>query len=87
LKRAAAGNIPLDPSNASRVRGEERGKDMGLTVERLYECPVCHARVPLAADDDILVLLHGRGGHVDQVVTVDDLEIHRCRLQDLDIKL
>jgi hypothetical protein len=60
---------------------------MGLTVERLYECPVCQARVPIDADADILVLLHGRGGHVEQVVTVDDLEVHRCRLQDADIKL
>ena len=59
---------------------------MGLTVERCYECPVCRARVPIDADADILVLLHGGGGHVDQVVTVDDLEVHRCRLEAGDIR-
>jgi|tagenome__1003787_1003787.scaffolds.fasta_scaffold20843625_2 hypothetical protein len=60
---------------------------MGLTVERLYECPECHTRVPIDADADILVLLHGRGGHVEQVVTVDDVEVHRCRLHGAEIKL
>ena len=60
---------------------------MGLTVERLYECPVCGDRIPIDADADLLVLLLGGGGHVDQVVSIDDVEVHRCRLQDADIRL
>jgi hypothetical protein len=49
--------------------------------EQPYACPECEERVPVDADADLMVLLHGRGGHVEQVVTADDLEVHRCRLQ------
>jgi hypothetical protein len=45
-----------------------------------YACSECDAHVPVDAGADLMVLLHGRGGHVEQVVTADDLEVHRCRL-------
>ena len=44
-------------------------------------CPLCKATVAIASntdDTDLLVLLQGRGGGVDQVVTADDVEVHRC---------
>jgi len=53
---------------------------MTVVLERLYRCPVCGTRVPIDLTDDTLVLLQGRGGFVEHVVTVDDDEIHRCQL-------
>ena len=41
---------------------------------RAYLCPLCQAAVAIESDTDLLVLLHGRGGEVDQVVTADDVE-------------
>ena len=48
--------------------------------DRPYDCPVCDTHLSVDPEADLLVLLHGRGGHVEHVVTADDLEIHRCRL-------
>jgi hypothetical protein len=42
-----------------------------------YECSACSTRVTLHPDADVLVLVHGTGGRVEQVVTIDDLERHR----------
>ena len=53
---------------------------MTVVLERLYRCPVCGTRVSIDLTDDTLVLLQGRGGFVEHVLTVDDDEIHRCQL-------
>jgi hypothetical protein len=49
-------------------------------TERPYVCPVCSTRLSVGVDADTLVLLEGRGEYVEHVVTVDDMEVHRCRL-------
>jgi hypothetical protein len=54
---------------------------MELSGEQPYDCPECATHVAVDAGADLMVLLQGRGGHVEHVVTADDLEVHRCRLQ------
>jgi len=50
-------------------------------TEKPYVCPVCFARLSIGPDADTIVLLEGgRGGCVEHVVTVDDIEVHRCQL-------
>jgi hypothetical protein len=55
---------------------------VGLSIERTYDCPVCATHLSVDAGADLVVLLHGRGNRVDHVVTADDEEVHRCRIQE-----
>jgi hypothetical protein len=50
-----------------------------MSPRQTYRCPVCATQLQIPRDSELLVLLQSGDGRVEQVVTSDDVEIHRCR--------